>query len=306
VDEAQRLSGIVQDSIDQEQDANDLARHAYRSRTQFYRVFRAIVEETPVAMRRRLLLERAAWQLSRTQLSITDIGFNANYGSLEAFTRAFRKAFGVSPSLYRRMGATHTHLHTANGIHHRSGNDRTKGDGRFMDLFDIFAGQESWHTQRLLDLAKTLTDEQLDRPLTNRIRVFPWDSPDQSLRQLLDRMVQTKEAWAAALTGGAMPLFDNAPAENRTPSAMLARLENADRAFHGVFTDVRNRSAWEDTFVDALCEPPETFTFGGTFAHVITFNAYRRMVAIDVLRGLGVKVEGVGCPMEYLESLVKA
>jgi len=39
------------------------------------------------------------------------------------------------------------------------------------------------------------------------------------------------------------------------------------------------------------------------FAHVITFNAYRRMVAIDVLRGLGVKVEGVGCPMEYLESL---
>ena len=49
-----------------------------------------------------------------------------------------------------------------------------------------------------------------------------------------------------------------------------------------------------DTFVDALCEPPETFTFGGMFAHVITFNAYRRMVAIDVLRGFGVKVEGVG------------
>jgi hypothetical protein len=38
---------------------------------------------------------------------------------------------------------------------------------------------------------------------------------------------------------------------------------------------------------------PETFTFGGMFAHVITFNAYRRMVAIDVLRDLGVKVEGV-------------
>ena len=41
------------------------------------------------------------------------------------------------------------------------------------------------------------------------------------------------------------------------------------------------------------------------FAHVITFNAYRRMVAIDVLRGLGVKVEGVGCPMEYVENLAK-
>jgi hypothetical protein len=85
--------------------------------------------------------------------------------------------------------------------------------------------------------------------------------------------------------------------------AMLSRLENADTAFHGVLTDVRNRSAWEDTFVDALCEPPETFTFGGMFAHVITFNAYRRMLAIDALRRLGVKVEGFGCPMDYVASL---
>ena len=265
-----------------------------------------MIEETPVAMRRRLLLERAAWQLSRTQLSVTDISLNANYGSLEAFTRAFRRAFGVCPSLYRRMGATVTHLHAANGIHHYAGTDDKKGIGRFMDLFDIFSGQESWHTRRLLDLAKTLNDAQLDRPLNHKIHVFPWDGPDQSLRQLLDRMVQTKEAWAAALTGGSTPLLDNAPPEDRTPSAMLARLEKADAAFHSVLTDVRNRGAWLDTFVDALCEPPETFTFGGMFAHVITFNAYRRMVAIDVLRGLGVKVEGVGCPMEYVESLAKA
>lgn len=92
-----------------------------------------------------------------------------------------------------------------------------------------------------MDLAKTLTDEQLDRPLHNQIHVFPWDGPDQSLRQLLDRMVQTKEAWAAAMTGGSAPLFDNAPPQDRTPPAMPARLEKADRAFHSVLTDVRNR-----------------------------------------------------------------
>jgi AraC family transcriptional regulator len=303
VDEAQRLRGVVLESLDQEQDAKSLARHAYRSRTQFYRLFRAIIEETPVAMRRRLLLERAAWQLSRTQLSVTDISLNANYGSLEAFTRAFRKAFRISPSLYRRMGVTHTHLHAANGIHHYSGKDDTKGACQSMDLFDIFSGQESWHTRRLLDLAGTLTDEQLDRPLKNQVKIFPWDGPDQSVRQILDRMVQTKEVWAAALTGASMPLLDNALPEDRTPSAMLARMEEADAAFHSVLTDVHNRSAWEDTFVDALCEPPETFTFGGTFAHVITFNFYRRMLAIDALRRLGVTVEGFGCPEEYLASL---
>src|SRR4051812_6025857 len=286
VDEPQRLSGVVLESLDEEQDANGLARQAYRSRTQFYRLFRAVIEETPVAMRRRLLLERAAWQLSRTQLSVTDISLNANYGSLEAFTRAFRKAFRVSPSLYRRIGATHTHLHAANGIHHYSGKGDTKGAGQSMDLFDIFSGQESWHTRRLLDLAGTLTDEQLDRPLKNQVKIFPWGGPDQSLRQILDRMIQTKEVWAAALSGRSMPLIDNALPEDRTPSAMLARMEKADGAFHSVLTDVHNRSAWEDTFVDALCEPPETFTFGGTFAHVITFNFYRRMLAIDALRRL--------------------
>jgi AraC family transcriptional regulator len=87
---------------------------------------------------------------------------------------------------------------------------------------------------------------------------------------------------------------------------MLARLDKADAKFHRVLSDVRNRSAWEDTFVDALCEPPETFTFGGMFAHVITFNSYRRMLAIDALRNIGVKVEGFGCPTEYLASLASA
>src|ERR1043166_3893134 len=159
VDAAQRLRGVVMESLDQEQDAKGLARHAYQSRTQFYRVFRAMIEETPVAMRRRLLLERAAWQLSRTQLSVTDISLNANYGSLEAFTRAFRKAFRVSPSLYRRMGATFTHLPAPGAIHFVAPTslsavasakvDRSGGDD--MDLYDIFAGAESFHTRKLLE-----------------------------------------------------------------------------------------------------------------------------------------------------------
>jgi len=96
VDEAQRLCGVVVGSLDQVQDARGLARGAYQSRTQFYRVFRAMVEETPVAMRRRLLLERAAWQLSRTQLPVTEIG-------LIAITDRSKR----SPGLSERRSAFH-------------------------------------------------------------------------------------------------------------------------------------------------------------------------------------------------------
>lgn len=174
-----------------------------------------------------------------------------------------------------------------------------------MDLFDIFAGADSFHVKRVLEHARGLTDEQLDKPLNNQARIFPWDKPAQSLRELLRRLVITKEVWSAALTGGEVPNIENEPRERTTPDALLARLEKADGEFHRVLSDVRNRNAWTDTFVDALCEPPETFSFGGMFAHVITFNTYQRLLALDALRRLGVKVEGFGCPMEFEATMAR-
>ena len=99
---ADRFSAIVTNSIDTQTKTQDLARQAYQSRTQFHRLFRAAVEETPAAMRRRLLLERAAYQLGHSGMPVTDVALDANYGSLEAFTRAFRKAF---PDLSQHLSA---------------------------------------------------------------------------------------------------------------------------------------------------------------------------------------------------------
>ena len=76
-------------------------------------------------------------------------------------------------------------------------------------------------------------------------------------------MVQTKEIWTAALTGGTFSDPKTEPQEQGTPDALLARLQKVDVEFDRVLRDVRNRNAWGDSFVDALCEPPETFTFGG-------------------------------------------
>jgi uncharacterized damage-inducible protein DinB len=252
-------------------------------------------------MRRRLLLERAAYQLGHTGMSVTGVALDANYGSLEAFTRAFRKAFLVSPSLYRRMRGPHFHLPASNKIHFFAPGSSTEG-GRDMDLFDRFAGNDSWHTRRLLEYAGTLTEEQLDRPLPMVIELLPWRESNKTLRQLLENIIFTKEVWAAALSGADMDV-NGPPKSQRSPQAMLQRLDKTDAELHRIFSDVRNRSAWDDTFVDALCEPAETFTFGGVFAHVMTFNAHRRLMALDALRHLGVQTEGFGDPMEYEESV---
>src|ERR1700756_3503413 len=269
-DTADRLCAIVANSLDTQARTQDLARQAYQSRTQFHRLFRTVVEETPGAMRRRLLLERAAYQLAHTGMSVTDVALDANYGSLEAFTRAFRKAFRTSPSLYRRMRDPHFHLPASNKIHFFALGSSTKG-GKDMDLFDRFAGNDSWHTRRLLEYAGTLTDEQLDRPLPAAVELLPWREANKTLRRLLENIIFTKEVWPAALAGTNMDM-NGPPPSQRSPQAMLERLEKTDAELHRIFCDVRNRSAWDDTFIDALCEPAETFTFGGVFAHIMTFT----------------------------------
>src|SRR5579862_1875644 len=268
-DTADRLCAIVANSLDAQAKTEDVARQAYQSRTQFHRIFRAVIVETAGAVRRRLLLERAAYQLAHTGMSVTDIALDANYGSLEAFTRAFRRAFRTSPSIYRRMRDPHFHLPASNKIHFFAPGSSTEG-GKDMDLFDRFAGNDSWHTRRLLEYAGTLTEEQLDRPLATVVEMLPWRESNKTLRQLLENIIFTKEVWTAALSGADLDM-NGPPKSQRSPQSLLQRLEKTDAELHRILGDIRNRAGWDDTFVDALCEPAETFTYGGIFAHIMTF-----------------------------------
>lgn len=296
-----RLSGAITKSLDDRVTTGNLARQTCMSRTQFHRLFRALVDETPTAMRRRLLLERAAYHLGHSGSPVTEIALDANYGSLEAFSRAFRKAFGTSPSLYRRMRVKHTHLPSSNGIHFHAPGSRSKGEFE-MDLFDRFAGNDSWHTRKLLEAASALIDEQLDQPLETATEILPWREKTDTLRNLFENIVYTKEVWAAALTDSQLAPGPT-PKTERTPEVMLARMEKADQDLHRVFSGVGKQGSWDDTFVDALCEPAETFTFGGVFAHIMTFNAHRRLLALDALKRFGVDIQGFGDPMEYEQSV---
>jgi AraC family transcriptional regulator len=56
----------------------------------------------------------------------------------------------------------------------------------------------------------------------------------------------------------------------------------------------------DDTFVDALCQPAQVFTFGGMIAHVLTFAAHRRTLAVLALDAYGVTELGWGDPMTWV------
>jgi AraC-like DNA-binding protein len=243
-DRLRSLIDVLVRSIDEPAKGEDLARRAYLSRFHFDRLVTAALHETPAALRRRLLLERAAWHLLRGT-SVTDAAFDAGYSATEAFARAFRRAFGSVPSAFR---------------------------GRL-------------HTGRLIDAAGDIGDDAIDEPvaLTPPTPAFAEDAP--SIRAMLGRLVFTKEMWSAAISG-----HEFRRDEDTTLDGLKRRLDEAGAEFAGLVRDIRNRGAWDTAFVDATCDPPESFTIGGAIAHALSWDAYRRQIVAAALRERGVVV----------------
>lgn len=87
--------------LDEPPDRDALARLAAISPRQLDRLFLRHFGESLSACSRRLRLERAAHQLRESSAPLLAIALAAGYGSHEAFTRAFRGRFAVTPSDYR-------------------------------------------------------------------------------------------------------------------------------------------------------------------------------------------------------------
>ena len=103
-DYAERLERVfswLADHLDGTLDLTRLAEVACLSPYHFHRVYRAMQGETAVDTVRRLRLHRAAVELITGELPIPRVARRAGYGSQEAFTRAFKAAYGVPPARYR-------------------------------------------------------------------------------------------------------------------------------------------------------------------------------------------------------------
>ena len=77
---------------------------------------------------------------------------------------------------------------------------------------------------------------------------------------------------------------------------ILERFDAVAKGFARIARSLRDRGAWDDAFVDALCEPPQSFTYGGVFAHVLEYGAIRREMLASVLRELGATL-AIGDPI---------
>ena len=279
---------------DHDTTAEELASRLCLSRFHFDRVISQVAGEPPRAFRRRILLERAAYRLLATRRSILDIAVEAGYGSHEAFTRAFAAAYGAPPAAWRKRPRA-IRIEAPSGVHfHPPGSIRLPARDQVssMDLLTRMVEHHIWLTGEILRCAERLTPEQLDVPIELNV-----DEDEQTLRSLLSRLIGQMGMWNAALANRD---YDWTLEEHESLTSMRRRLAEEGPAYLSHVRDVFDNGRLDDTFVDALCDPAEVFTYGGMIAHVLTFAAHRRTLCVLALDRFGVTDLGWGDPMRWV------
>jgi AraC family transcriptional regulator len=93
----------IQQNLDKELLLEQLASEAHFSPFHFQRIFKNIVGESPKQLIKRIRLERAAHSIIlNPELSILEVAFQVGFSSLEAFSRAFKNYYQISPDHFRK------------------------------------------------------------------------------------------------------------------------------------------------------------------------------------------------------------
>jgi AraC-like DNA-binding protein len=291
---AEFVTHLAEALDDHDRAGEEWAARMHFSRHHFDRMVRSVGGEPPETFRRRVLLERAAYRMLTTQAPLIDIAVEAGYGSHEAFTRAFSRAYGRPPAVWRKA-PQHLQIPTPSGVHfHPPAGLRLPARDKVtaMDLLTRMVEHHIWLTGEMISAASQLPDEALDELI-----VLDVDEDNQTIRSLLSRLVGQMGMWNAAMENRD---YDWSVEDHEPIAAMRQRLAVEGPAYLSRIREVVADERLDDTFVDALCDPPEVFTYGGMVAHVLTFAAHRRTLVALALDKHGIDRLGWGDPMLWV------
>ncbi|RZU15615.1 AraC-like DNA-binding protein [Kribbella rubisoli] len=289
---------VLADALDEHAvNGADLAARLRLSRSHLDRMVAAAAGERPGALRRRILLERSAYRLLTGPGHILDVAVEAGYGSHEAFTRAFGRAYGVPPAEWRGR-PDRIRLDTPSGIHFHPPNGlrvAARDEVSSMDLVRTMVDHHVWLLGEMVGQAATLTDEQLDRPIEISVEGID-DHP--TLRSLLSRLVGQLGMWHANLTGQE---YDFSVEQGESVQSMRRRLSDVGTAFAAEVGELCSANRLDELIV-CPGENAEVYTAGGMIAHVLTFASYRRTLVAGALHDAGCDDLDSGDPIRWISQ----
>lgn len=240
---------------------------------------RVLAGESPARFRRRILLERAAYLVRSTDRTLLDIALDSGFTGQATFANAFRAEFGVLPSVWRADPTSHL-IDTPGDVHfHPPAGLRLPARHR-MDGVDLVVEMVEHHVRLvagLVDRAGLVPDDGLDRTSEG-------DCP-HTLRSALSRLIGQMEACSAAVHDTD---YDAAVEEHEGLASMRRRL---DRVGPELVDDVSMLAAtgrFDETFVEVFSPAPQVLSYGAMVAHLLTFSADLRLLAVSRLRACGV------------------
>lgn len=95
----------IESRLDEDLTLKGIAQAMHYSEYHFHRTFLHLVGDTVTSYIRKRRLSKAAELLAYTDRKVLDIALECGFGSHEAFTRAFRKMYGMLPTACRKLGA---------------------------------------------------------------------------------------------------------------------------------------------------------------------------------------------------------
>ncbi len=130
-------------------DLESLANVANISAFHFHRIFRSVMGENVGEYVQRLRLENAALRLRTTAMLTEEIAEHTGYQTVQAFSKAFKKYFGVSPAAYRNQtnGST-TYSKPASGNYNLPAPEiRTVDDIKYVyiRIIDVYGSPLSYN-----------------------------------------------------------------------------------------------------------------------------------------------------------------
>lgn len=96
----QRMQDYIEAHLEENIGLSDLASVSLFSPWHSHRLFQEYTGLTPAGYIRRLRLANAALRLKNEHVRIIDVAFDLGFGTVDGFTRAFCREFGMCPSAY--------------------------------------------------------------------------------------------------------------------------------------------------------------------------------------------------------------